>query len=397
MATMQPRSRAQPQRPDRLHDGGRTKSVAPWSTAWIDWVAAGLYFGLSTQFSQRAVDGISFHLALSALVAVALLFRTRFPRWVLVMVAVLTAVAVLIGFSAEPLIAVGWATAACVSARPPRPRRGILVTLAVLAAMLVFFMGGNGGAGFNWGQWIVLSFLCVAAGIAFGSNAATTREAVEAALRMRAENALQEERLRIAREIHDVSSHTLVSIGVQASVAATVDREPAELRRSLQAIEVYSKQAARDIRHYLAGLRADDRRSETGSDFGARLQEIVSRARSAGVRCNASVSVDGRVGSASQEAVCRALEESLTNVAKHTGGSSATVNVRIDEASSTVELVVDDRGPGFSESLGHVEGFGLLGMGERVSALGGTLDLGRSPDGGARVSVSVPIFIGGRA
>lgn len=391
MSITQPSPVSPPRHSDRTSTGTHRNTGAPWGTAWIDWVAAGLYFGSSTQFSQRAVGDVPLHLLLSGLVAIALLFRARFPQWVLATVTTVTCFAVLLGVSAEPLVAVGWATAACVAARPSRQRRGILTTLAVLAAALVFFVGGTGGSGFNWGQWIVLSFLCVAAGIAFGSNAATAREAVEAAARMREENALQAERLRIAREIHDVSSHTLVSIGVQASVAASVDEDPADLKRSLQAIEVRSKEAAREIRHYLTGLRTENRRHGSDSDLEARLQSVLARARRTGVQYSATIAVPWWVEPAAQEAICRALEESLTNVAKYAAGSSAAVHVRVDEESHSVELVVEDGGPGFPNPSDRPKGFGLLGMTERVSALGGTVDLGRSTAGGARVVVRVPV------
>ena len=384
-----------PRHSDRTSTDANRSPESLWGTVWIDWVAAGLYFALSTQFSQQATGDVRLNLLFSGLAAIALVFRTRFPGLVLATVTVVTFSAVLLGVGAEPFVAVGWATAAYVAVRPSRQRRGALLALAAIAAVLVLFMGGSGGSGLNWGQWIALSFLCIAGGIAFGSNAATARVAVETTARMREEAALQEERLRIAREIHDVSSHTLVSIGVQASVAASVDEDPADLRRSLRAIEVRSKEAAREIRHYLTGLRTDGRPHGSEPDFEARLQALLERSRRAGVHCTASVEVGGRVDPASQEVICRALEEALTNVAKHAAGSPATVQVLVDENERTVELVVEDAGPGFPAPADRHDGFGLQGMAERVSALGGAIDLGRSPSGGARLSVSVPVVVSG--
>lgn len=355
-------------------------------TTWTDWAAAGLYAALSTQFAQRPGDVL--HLIASVVIGMALGFRKRSPRLVLVVVVVLTALVVAMGIGSEPLIAAGWATAAAVSARPPRRWRRMLAALALLATLMVLFVGGDDQDGFSWGQWVVLSFLCIAAGTVFGWNEATTREAVESEARMRESAVLREERLRIAREIHDISSRTLVSIGVQASAAAAAGSDDDALRDSLRGIEVFSKQAAREIRRCLSGLRATTEKHDAGLGFDERIERVVARARRAGVRCEAMVTMEGIVVNAVQNGVCRALEESLINVAKHADGSGAVIRVNVDRAGG-VDLIVDDRGPGFPATDAG-EGLGLVGIRERVSALGGTVALSGSPAGGARVRVRVP-------
>ncbi|PWJ53706.1 Histidine kinase-, DNA gyrase B-, and HSP90-like ATPase [Quadrisphaera granulorum] len=376
-------------------------SATQRSASWTDAATAGLYLCLSTQFALQPSPHPGWHLALSGLIAAALAVRSRAPVTALAAASALTAIALLSGVSGEPLVGVAVVVATVLTHRPDGLPRWALAALATVAAFIVLSVAvpsGSPAPGELGGLWTVLSCLCLTAGVIVGSHAAATRSAARVAAREREARALHEERLRLAREVHDVSSSTLVSIGVQASLAS-VQRDPNDLRQTLLAVEARSKQAARQLRLYLTDLRGE----RPATDMAARVEAVLEQARAAGVRCTAQVDAiaSRHLPRTTQHALCRALEEALTNVAKHAPGSAASVRLVHSEQPAAVDLVVDDDGPGF-RPLDHQDhastamsgGFGLQGMRERAASLAGTLTLGRSPSGGARVHLHLPLVSG---
>ena len=201
--------------------------------------------------------------------------------------------------------------------------------------------------------------------------------------------AAAEERLRIARELHDVVGHSMGMIAVQAGVGAhVIDARPEEAKRSLEAIEAASKSALGEIRRMLGLLRAPEEAPETdpspGLDDLPRLADEVTRA---------GVAVDLRVDPPKRPlpkgvelTVYRIVQEAMTNVVRHSGAARARVSVRFLDGTARVE-VVDDGAGGSPDGEGH----GIAGMRERVALHGGTLEAAPLPEGGFRVSAVIPV------
>jgi signal transduction histidine kinase len=199
-------------------------------------------------------------------------------------------------------------------------------------------------------------------------------QALRAARASREESAVAAERLRIARELHDVLAHSLSGITVQAGVGLhLMDREPEAARRALVEIREASRDALDEVRDVLGILRTD---GEVPREpvRRASLQGLVDRARDDGVRLEAS-GLDTQVDDQVATVLHRTLQEALTNVRRHAPGASVQVSLAADEG---VVLDVRDDGPPVGPL---VEGFGLRGMRERAEALGGTLTVGSGPTG----------------
>jgi signal transduction histidine kinase len=221
------------------------------------------------------------------------------------------------------------------------------------------------------------------------------RERVAEAARVREGEALRrssEERLRIARELHDALGHHLSLINVQSGVALHLNEElPEQARSSLSAIKQASKEALTELRSVLDILRQEGEpapRSPTSTL--ARLDDLVSRAAAAGLEVRTETDGDvRRVPFGVDVAAFRIVQEALTNVTRHAGGATATVRVSYGEQDLTVQ--VDDDGRG-SPALGAAgSGTGILGMRERATALGGELEAGPRPGGGFRVRARLPL------
>lgn len=200
-----------------------------------------------------------------------------------------------------------------------------------------------------------------------------------------------EERLRIARELHDSLTHSISIIKVQAGVAVHLARRRGEdVPPALLAIQEASGDAMRELRATLEVLRDADR-SEGGSLASGldRLDDLVERARSIGLPATVTISGARRdLPAEVDRAAYRIVQEALTNVSRHAGGAAAAV--RVDYASGELVVQVDDDGEADPDAP-PVPGTGLLGMRERVAALGGRLRAGPRPEGGFTVRAELPL------
>jgi signal transduction histidine kinase len=202
-----------------------------------------------------------------------------------------------------------------------------------------------------------------------------------------------EERLRIARELHDALGHQLSLINVQSGVALHINEElPEQARSALGAIREASKEALAELRSVLDILRREDEqapRSPTPS-LG-RLDGLVSQARAAGLTIATETVGDARpLPFGVDVAAFRIVQEALTNVSRHAGSAKATVQITYGEHDLIVQ--VDDDGRGVTEQAKLRAGSGIRGMRERATALGGELDAGPGPDGGGfRVRARLPL------
>jgi len=221
-----------------------------------------------------------------------------------------------------------------------------------------------------------------------------------------------EERLRIARELHDSLTHSISVIQVQAGVAAHLARKRGEdVPPALAAIEEASADAVRELRATLGALRSDE--DSDGSGL-SQLDNLVARARTGGLLV--TVTVTGRerpLPPDVDQAAYRIVQEALTNVSRHAGDAAALVHLHYGP--DTLSIQVDNDGNGVAgTSTGIVHGsgavtssdrvasagtrptgrgLGLVGMRERVTALGGRLDAGPQDDGGFQVRAELPARI----
>ncbi|WP_050670075.1 sensor histidine kinase [Luteipulveratus halotolerans] len=214
------------------------------------------------------------------------------------------------------------------------------------------------------------------------NRAAEAERAHEEAARRTAE-----ERVRIARELHDSLTHSISVIKVQAGVARHLAQKNGDpVPPALAAIEEAAGDAARELRQTLSVLRSD----EGGSSHGlAAVPRLVDRATAAGVPTD--LRTHGRTRALPDEidrASYRIVQESLTNVARHAGPASATVTITY--AADRLTLQVDDDGRGHPGGT-PTPGLGLIGMRERASALGGRLVAQGRPDGGFTVRAELPL------
>jgi signal transduction histidine kinase len=200
-----------------------------------------------------------------------------------------------------------------------------------------------------------------------------------------------EERLRIARELHDSLTHSISVVQVQAGVAIHLARKRGEeVPPALLAIQEAGADAARELRETLGALRSDG--EGEGSDL-SHLDSLVARTRTAGLPVTVIVTGAERpLPPEVNQAAYRIVQEALTNVSRHAGGTCATVQLRYTP--HTLGIQVDDDGNGSGTSNGtrpSGAGLGLIGMRERVSALGGRLQVGPRDHGGYQVRAELPL------
>jgi signal transduction histidine kinase len=199
-----------------------------------------------------------------------------------------------------------------------------------------------------------------------------------------------EERLRIARELHDVLAHNVSLINVQAGTALhLLDKQPERARPALEAIKEASSDTLREVRSVLGILRGPGEqppRSPTAGTAG--VEELISRTAAAGIPVASEVRGEPRPLPASVDlAVYRILQEALTNVARHAQPGTATVRLTFDDQDLTLE--VEDDGPGNGAVV--EAGNGIAGMRERVAALGGDFSAGPRGESGFRVAARLPL------
>jgi signal transduction histidine kinase len=216
-----------------------------------------------------------------------------------------------------------------------------------------------------------------------------------------ARRAVVEERLRLARELHDVVAHAMSVIAVQSGVGAHVaDTHPEEAAKALVAIEATSRAALEELRRLLGVLRQED---EPQGDLApvpglADLEGLLAEVAKAGLAVKLQVNGTRPPLPAGVDlSAYRIVQEALTNVVKHAGPARAQVVVGYGDQDVTVEVIDDGRGAVTSVSDGRVgTGHGLIGMRERVQAFGGDLEAGPRPNGGFRVAARLPLAVGRR-
>ncbi|OIJ99448.1 hypothetical protein BIV25_10325 [Streptomyces sp. MUSC 14] len=229
------------------------------------------------------------------------------------------------------------------------------------------------------------------------------RERREHAVALRAQEvaeAVTAERLRIARELHDMVAHSIGIVTIQAGVAGRViDTQPGEAREALRAIEDTSRQTLSGLRRTLVALRRADPDTTAAAGAGedslapvpglADLERLAAATAGAGVRVEVHVGGEQRPLPAELDlAAYRIVQEALTNVVRHAGTGHCRVAVDYGDEELTVEVVDDGLG---ATGPGPGHGFGIIGMRERAGLLHGRLSAGPRPEGGFRVVARLPL------
>lgn len=203
------------------------------------------------------------------------------------------------------------------------------------------------------------------------------------------ERAVEQERARLARELHDLVSHNVGMMVVQAGAGdVLLDRDPERAREALRAIEAGGRDALLELRRLLGLLRESSEADLAPQPTLSRLEELVERVRSAGL--DVELRVEGEpeaLDAAVDLSAYRIVQEALTNVLKHARATKAEVRVRRGRDGVEIEVVDDGRGPAADVGGGH----GLTGIAERVALLGGRLETGAGEAGGFRLHALLPL------
>ena len=257
-------------------------------------------------------------------------------------------------------------------------------------------------------QGAVECFLPLVAGWFTGDSVAARRrylaglaeqaERERAAEAERARQQVREERVRIARELHDVVAHTLAVITVQAGVGRRLmTKRPEEAGTALESIETIGRTAQEELRVVLGLLRDEGSRTTTLAPTPrlVDVKELAETVRASGTPVDLRMSGTDRPLSAALElSVYRVVQEALTNVVKHAPGARATVDLAVCDHEIRLDVTDDGGPPGHPSGAVHMQsgpGHGIVGMRERITAFGGRLAAGPLADRGFRVTAQVPI------
>ncbi|MBQ0867279.1 sensor histidine kinase [Streptomyces sp. RK75] len=366
---------------------------------------------------------VASHLPLFLAMSLPLAVRRLWPRTVLLVVVAASAAGAVLDIVLEPFLAVAYAlyAVAVSTSKAGRAARWIVVGGSALI-LLVLVVGGAPSAAFGTGLPVRLSGLIVC-GLTWASGQAIRerRAYAERAARQLALNAVAQERLRIARELHDVVAHHVGVIAVKAGVARHVAAvAPEEATEALRVIDQESRTALQEMRGILGLLRNEPdgtegpRHPDRSLTHEADVQALVHRAGEAGVEVRLSAQGLGALPDGVARAGHRVVQEALTNVIKHAAPCYCRLVLLAGRDQLRLEIL-DDGGrweshgrkgvahrvahgmstegePRNAAGTGHGQaGHGLIGMRERVAMYGGELTAGPLPGGGFVVRARIPL------
>jgi signal transduction histidine kinase len=391
-------------------------TTAQWQRIEVAVAVAAFAAGVFKVDLPRAASGLP---ALPGVAAVALVglgtlpFAARRQLPVATLVVLAAAGAVLAGLGRSPLsldVTVGIAAYAVAT----RGRRRTAVT-ALVAVEAMLWTGTGFAIGHGVAGSYATSLAFVTGALWFAGDSERYRRQYDRAVAAgqerlrqedlaRARQAIREERVRIAREIHDVVAHSLTVMTVQAGVARRVVQSPAQASGVLESIETTGRVAQGELRLIL-GLLRDDEQEEPGlspaPDLAA-LPALAEEVRGAGIPVELNVEGSKPALSPALElSLYRVIQEALTNTVKHAGRAPTTIRLSygirdirveiVNAGAAGVRTVLTEGTDASPAGNGGMGGHGLLGMRERVSAFGGTMVAGPVDGAGFRVAVRVPL------
>jgi signal transduction histidine kinase len=203
--------------------------------------------------------------------------------------------------------------------------------------------------------------------------------------------AAADEQARIARELHDIITHNVSVMTVQAAAAGDVfDTHPGRVREALDSIESTGREALTELRRLLGRVRPEDAGTNFAPQPGlARLDALLEQVRAAGLQVDLTVEGTPRELPIGLDlSAYRIVQEALTNILKHAQASKAAVRIRYEPDAIELEVVDDGHGPADDDAQ---RGQGIIGMRERAALVGGALRVGRAPGGGFAVDARIPL------
>lgn len=369
-----------------------------------------------------------------ALTTLPLVVRRRFP-WPVFLFTIVVFLGLQNAFGGFSLSVVGPVVAVyTIACELSRVEAVIAVVLAVVGLLFVEAPSRTASLAF----FTRATNIALVAAAALGGYAYRTHRAYVEAVEQRAEEAersreqeaarrVEEERVRIAREVHDITAHSLSAVSIQAAAAERlIDRDPAAAKEAIAAVRMTSKSALDDIRSMIGVLRHGDASADTAPTTGTdRLRDLIVYLRKAGIDAELDDTAydRARVPAHVDVALFGIAREAATNIVRHACATHASISLALD--GSRARLVVEDDGRGGragfdgegreagvvakdearraqealeSETYGVREaiggtagGHGIEGMTERARLLGGALEAGARPGGGFRVAAVLPI------
>ena len=333
----------------------------------------------------------------SAVVYAALVARRRFPLGA-VAIAVIGSVVLMADGMAYPLTLPAVFYALYLVALGAGPGRtlavGVTVKAALLTASLITHPGITGFVILLWAALAVTTGTAVRSHRGYVAEVEERARRAEQAKEDEANRRVAEERLRIARELHDAVGHHVALINVQAGALACLldDEDLIQARESVAHIQRASEEALEELRLTVGLLRepgaAEPAEPVPGLD---QLEELICSFAGTGLQVTRKVTGLARpLPEVVELTAYRVIQESLTNIRKHAGCDTAVV--RLGYRPGGLSLAVEDEGKPVTGSSRHASGgHGIVGMRERVSALGGRLSAGPRPEGGYRVFAELPL------
>ena len=375
-------------RPERFRPPPGVVLLVPVILSLLVQVPAAI--GIAVWFDVGWPEGLGM-LALAVIGPLALLGSRRYPGPTVAVVSAAALADLLTGPDiGPPYIALAFAIVLAVV-------RGA-VAWAVVSVVVAWVAAIALGAviGLHWHPFrIAITTVLLAGCFGIGAFLRVRRERAaewRAEAARRRQTAEERERVRIARELHDVIGHALSQINVQASVGLhLMDRDPEQARTALAAVKETSKTALEEVRSVLGVIRNEGDAPLAPQAELAELPRLVAGVLSPGFEAEFVDRLDGAVpGRAAQFAAYRIAQEALTNVVRHARATSAVVAV--ERLGDELMVTIDDDGSGMGDQgvEGAAEGSGILGMRERAALLGGAVEVGPSPRGGTRVTARLP-------
>ncbi|MER5534601.1 sensor histidine kinase [Streptomyces mirabilis] len=362
--------------------------------------AAALGFALLPQLtlvrpdSGGAPGGLTVSL-LSFVTALPLAVRRLWPVPVFAIVLVASCVALAAGLGPAVFLSAAYALYLVATTRRRQLGRSAVIVggASTAGAALLTVTGGQHYTGGTLAVQLLFGLLVLGATWAAGTAVRERRESLRRTIVQAAEQAKVEERMRIARDIHDVVTHSVGLIAIKAGVANhVIATHPEEAREALTVIEDISRRALRDMRATLKVLRREhvDQQQDLQPVPGlSDLPSLVRTAEAAGVSVDlcsdrAEEPPDGVALTA-----FRIVQEALTNVVKHAAPTRCLVSVTAQDGVLTIGVTDDGPGPGHRPTVPGGD-MGLVGMRERAVAHGGTLTAGPRPGAGFRILATLP-------
>jgi signal transduction histidine kinase len=388
--------------PVARHDSGESRQAVAWRSrlALVALLAAlfGCALAIVGTHDRDVLSPAGIAIAVAAYTIFAAAVIAGWPQWLPVVVTTVAAIASTAGGSGVLIFSALVVAVAAFSVRSERTA-AVAAAIAVSGVLLASHLAFSLHAKTPWADLEVVPWVAAAAAIGQAARAQKAQRAMLVERARRAEEGreqearrrVQQERLRIARELHDAVGHHVALISVQAgAMVCLLDTDPAKARESLEHIQQASEAALEELRLTVGLLRQPGDQEPVEPAGGlARLDALIGSFTATGLHVTCQVTGQARpLPEATDLTAYRVIQESLTNTARHAAGAPAVI--RLAFRPGVLALAVEDEGPPMAGDGEYAAGHGIIGMRERAAAVGGWLTAGPRDDGGFQVLAELP-------